>query len=171
MKRLAVILALLILVAPVVDAHGGRDTQSKCSESYCVGWITYVYVVHDEFVRFGYNVTDKGSGDAVDIAGTDVDFIFQDDAGSTVETQTKTLEDHEASGADIADVKIPASGTSMVNDVPLPQGEQVTFNLEVRGTGTNVNGDDGNGENTTPLAGWIVLPALAGAALLLARRD
>lgn len=175
MKRRVLVLALLLIVAPIVTAHGGRDMQNKQSESYNVEWFTYNYVVRGEFVRFGYNVTDLSSGDKVDLSGTTVEFVFQDDSGSTVESKDVTLQSHD-SAYDIGDIEIPAGGTtSFENHVPLPQGESLTFTLGVRSpdSGNGGGNGDGNGDgggNPMPLPGWVAAVALAGAALVWTRR-
>lgn len=170
MQRRILIVALLLIAAPIVAAHGGRTTEQKCSSSYCVQWATYNFVVEDEFVRFGYNATDKSSGEQVDQSDDTLDFVFKNAAGETIETKQVTLSGPQ-NGFYIGDIQIPTGDiTSFENPVPLPNGESVTFTLEVQSSGSDGNGGNGGNGNTTPLPGWVAVPALAGAALVLASR-
>lgn len=170
MQRRILIVALLLIVAPIVAAHGGRTTEQKCSASYCVQWATYNFVVEDEFVRFGYNATDQSSREQVDQSGETLDFIFKNDAGETVETKQVTLSGPQ-NGFYIGDIQIPTGDiTSFENPVPLPDGESVTFTLEVQSGGSGGNDDGDDGSNATPLPAWVAIPALVGAALVLASR-
>lgn len=180
MKRaaLATLLVLLLLapmLAPTVAAHGGRKTLTKSSESYDVAWVSYVFVVQSETLRYFWRTTEKASGDEVNMTGEEATFIYRDDSGNELDRETFTLEWKSAAAGDEpgagVDLVMHAQALSYDASVTLPNGESVTFtDQEVQAEQTGGNGGDGGGDNGVPLPGWVALPALALAALWVARR-
>lgn len=171
MKRLAVVLAILLVAAPVLG-HGAREWRTETSGDYEIEHGSYTLIEQEETIRLKWRVTNTSSGDRVDLTGDTVTFKFYKD-GSVDRTEDFTIEE-QANGDHFVDLSTGVT-TKIEHTLELPEGESITFSDPVEDT--SQNGGNGNGDNGNTLPFGLPGPnlvaglaALAAAALIVQRR-
>lgn len=156
------------LLAPAALGHGAQVTMQEETDGYIVTFHSFDGLTPREDIFVAWNVTDKETQNRTDPGHRNATVRYFEQDGVETASVDKSL--NWTQGFLVTKLNT-RDAWSIAYHLLVPDGEVVftqdVLHLGSEGDGPGSGGD--GGPNPTPLAGWAVPAALAGAAILLRR--